>query len=446
MPTIPELVTELHDKRRKLIEAQRETHSAIEVEKASGGEAAELEGTWKAQDSKIVELGESIDRLIKQDEHNREMDTQREALEKLTRTPNAMELSEKSENERLRTWLRAGMEGAEVYVPPIITLSLRNSGFGMYPGLERMAQKAGLDPRGATEFHDMTKGSATAGGHTVPTSFVRKLYEHLVDASSVRQTNAEVLRTDSGENLTVPMTTSHGAAAAIIAEGGTFTEADPAGTTRTLGAFKYGKLIDVSNELLEDTAVDLTGYLARAAGLAVGLGNNAHLVTGTGTGQPEGIANAPTAGVTLATGQTTTINSADSLIDLFHSVNPLYRRNAFWIMNDATAAILRKLKDTTNQYIWQASIQAGLPDTILGKPVVTDPNMATAAANAFTIAFGDFSLYYVIRDVDGVQFKRSDEFRFDVDLVSFRVRFRTDAKQLINGASGAVKFLRQSAT
>lgn len=451
MPTIPELVSELHEKRKKLIESQRETHSEIEVAKAAGEGTGELDSKWKAQDAKIVELGESEDRLLKQQQHNEEMDRQRGELEALTRAPNAMELSEKSMNDRLRLWLRAGMEDAEVWVPPVIKLSLRDSGFGSYPGIERMAARAGLNPQaysGATgiEFHDLTKGSATAGGHTVPTSFVRRLYEHLVDASSVRQTNAEVLRTSSGENLTVPMTTSHGAAAAIIAEGGTFTEADPAGTTRTLGSFKYGKLIDVSNELIEDTAVDLLGYLARAAGLAIGLGNNAHLVAGTGSGQPEGIANAANAGVTLTTGQTTTINSADSLIDLFHSINPLYRRNAFWIMNDATAAIIRKLKDTTNQYIWQPGIVAGVPDSILGKPVVTDPNMAVAAANAFTIAFGDFSLYYVIRDVDGIQFKRSDDFRFDSDLVSFRVRFRTDAKQLINGATGAVRFLRQSAT
>ena len=87
-----------------------------------------------------------------------------------------------------------------------------------------------------------------------------------------------------------------------------------------------------------------------------------------------------------------------------------------------------------------------MPDTLLGKPVVTDPNMAVMAANAYSIAFGDFGQYFIIRDVAGVRFERSDDFRFGNDLVAFRVILRTDSKQVVNGANGAVKFYRNSAT
>lgn len=435
MATIQEMIKELHDRRLRAVESQRETHAQMEAN--LDGESGELKAKWDEQDKDIVSLGQRIDQLIAQAEHENNMSSQRERFEGLFKVPNMVETHTKDLNERLRVWLRAGLPDAEVWQPPVFRFSLKDAGFGIHPHLERMEQ------------HDMTKGSATAGGHTVPVGFVRRLYEHIIDTGAIRQTNVTVLRTDSGENLTVPKTTSHGAAAGIIAEGGTFTEADPAGTTVTLNSYKYGKLIDVSNELLEDTAVDLTGYLARAAGFSIGLGTGAHYVTGTGTGQPQGIANAPTVGKTGATGQTLTV-TAEDLIDLYHSVLPAYRRNAYWVMNDLTAAAIRKIREgsgaTAGNFIWQPGLQAGVPDSILGRPALTDPNMATMAANAHSIAFGDFSLYYIIRDVDGVEFRRSDEFRFDTDLVSFRVRFRTDGKQLINGTDAAVKFYRNSAT
>ena len=198
--------------------------------------------------------------------------------------------------------------------------------------------------------------------------------------------------------------------------------------------------------------MDITGYLAQSAGLAVGLGNGAHLVTGTGTAQPQGIANAGVAGVTGAVGTTVKFDlntppGADGLIDLYHSLNSGYRANGEWIMNDLTAAYIRKLKDSTGQYVWQSGMSAGQPDRLFGRPVLLDPNMAAMGANALSVGFGDFNLYYIIRDVGEVRFERSDDFAFGNDLVSFRVIFRTDAKQLINDSTNsAVKFFKHSAT
>lgn len=443
MATMQEMIRTLYDRRRGVIEAQRETHAQMEAD-VDGEGRAELQTKWKRQDEEVVELGQRIDQLIAQAEHEKEMATQREKYEELVKAPDAIEQAEKNLDQRMRAWLRAGMEDSEVYQPPVFRFSLSDSGFGLQPGAEL------LERIGYREYHDLTKGSATAGGHTVPVGFVPKLYEHLIDTGAIRQTNVTVLTTDSGENLPIPKTTDHGAAAAIIAEGGTFTESDPAGTQVILNSYKYGKLLDVSTELIEDTKVDLLGYLARAAGFAIGLGTGAHYITGTGTGQPQGITAAGTVGKTGLVGQTLTV-IGDDLVDLFHSVLPPYRRNGSWILNDLSAAVIRKLKDGTGgaglgNYLWQPGLQAGFPDTIFGRPVYTDPNMPVMAANALSIAFGDFSLYYVIRDVDSVQFKRSDDFRFDSDLVSFRVRFRTDGKQLINGTNAAVKFYKNSAT
>jgi HK97 family phage major capsid protein len=129
----------------------------------------------------------------------------------------------------------------------------------------------------------------------------------------------------------------------------------------------------------------------------------------------------PTAGVTLATGQTTTITSADSLIDLYFSVAQPYRTNGFWVMNDVTAAIVRKLKATgSGDYVLDLGQLGDPTPRILGRPVVLDANMASPAANAYTIEFGDFSEYFLIRNVIGVRIERSDDVGFLNDLVTFR--------------------------
>lgn len=427
MATTRELIQQLYDKRRAVREKQNELHAQMEAD-LGGEETGELKATWEKMDAEFVELGERIDHLLTMEEHAKEMDSQRARFEEIVRDPKVVATEEHSLAERMRTWLRASLPDSEVWAPKAITVHLRPPG---------------------SEQHDLTKGGATAGAELIPTGFVRTLYEHLIEFAGVRRTNATVLTTSSGENLLVPKTTGSGAAT-LVAEAGPFLESDPTYGQVTLGSYKFGQLIQVSRELVEDSAVDLLAHLARFAGRAIGTVTGTYMVTGTGTSQPQGIANSPTAGKTGATGQTLTV-IANDLVDLYHSVISGYRANAYWVMNDLSAAIIRKLRDDTGgtglgNFVWQPGLQAGAPDTIFGRPVVTDPNMATMAANAYSIAFGDFSEYFVIRDVNAVRFERSDDVGFVNDLITFRSIFRTDSKQLINGANGAVKFYRNSAT
>jgi HK97 family phage major capsid protein len=291
------------------------------------------------------------------------------------------------------------------------------------------------------EQRDLTKAVTTAGGFTVPTGFISRLYEQLVEAATVRQTGAIIYTTDSGENLLVPKATSHGAAA-LVAEAAAIAESDSVFAQQTLTAYKYGQLIEVSTELIQDSGIDLLGYLSRAAGRGLGLASGTHFVTGTGTGQPEGVATNVTTGKTGLTGQTTTVIT-DDLFDLYHSIVSGYRSRGVWLMNDSSLAKIRKLKDTTGQFLWQPGLQAGTPDSLLGRPVLTDPNVAVMAASAKSILFGDFSSYYAIRDVSGVRFERSDDFRFANDLVAFRALIRTDGKPM---DATAVKAYVNSAT
>jgi len=293
-----------------------------------------------------------------------------------------------------------------------------------------------LRPEGRVDYRSLSKGTATAGGNTVPTSFYDQLIAHLIEVSGVMMAGPTVLNTDSGENIEVPTTTAH-SSGAIVSEGAAIGASDPAFAKRTLGAYKYGVLIQVSSELLADTGVDLEGYLAMQAGRALGNAFGAHLVTGTGSSQPTGVITSASTGVTGGAGVTGAF-TADNLIDLYFSVIAPYRnsQSCSWLMKDSTLAAVRKLKDTTNQYLWQPSVQVGVPDTLLGKPVVTDPNVAAVALSAKSVAFGDFSAYFV-RQVNGVRFERSDDYAFNTDLVTFRALLRGDG--LTVDQTGAIK-------
>lgn len=288
------------------------------------------------------------------------------------------------------------------------------------------------------ELRALSKGSATAGGNIVPTSFSSTLLEHLVESSSILTAGATIWNTTSGESFVIPKTTAHGTAA-LVAEGAQIGGTDPTFGNVTLGAYKYGELISVPRELADDTAVDLEGYLARMAGRAVGNALGQHLISGTGTAQPLGLFASTTLGATSATG-TSGAPTFDNLIDLFYSVSAPYRNSsaAAWLIKDSTAGAIRKLKDTSGRYLWESSVVAGAPDRILSKPVLTDPYVAAAATGAKSIAFGDMSAYNV-RLVNNIRFERSDEFGFDRDLITFRCLIRGDGA--LADLTGAVKHL-----
>lgn len=269
----------------------------------------------------------------------------------------------------------------------------------------------------------------------LPTSFVGQLYRYLVDTSTIRQTNPTVFSTSSGENLVVPRATAYGQAN-WTAEGGALSASDPTLSSVTLGAHKVGVLVQISRELLDDEGFDVVGFIASQAGMLIGIAVDTAYVGGTGTTQPLGFSGAATVAVQAATGTGSliglptsgAITGADVMVELYHSIIPQYRPRASWVMNDSTVKVVRKLKDSTGQYLWQPALVAGQPDTLLGRPVFPDPHMPQiSAASSPVIAFGDFRGYF-IRDVTPLRFERSDEYAFGTDLVSFRALYRTDGQ------------------
>lgn len=288
----------------------------------------------------------------------------------------------------------------------------------------------------ALDARALSKGTATAGGNTVPVTFYDRLVEHLVESSGLLQLGPTVLNTTSGENVDVPVATSYGAAA-LVTEGGTIAGTDPAFAKRTLGAYKYGQLVLVSTELVTDSAFNLADFIARVAGRNVGLALGAHLIAGTGSSQPTGVVTSASTGKTGATG-VVGVPSADDLIDLMFSVIAPYRNSpsAGWLVKDGTLGAIRKLKDGAGRYLFEPAATFGQPDTLLGKPVQTDPSVAATGLGAKSVVFGDFSAYFV-RYAGGVRFERSDDFKFDTDQVAFRCLVRADG--ITADQTGALK-------
>ncbi|TFC84859.1 phage major capsid protein [Cryobacterium sp. TMT4-31] len=295
--------------------------------------------------------------------------------------------------------------------------------------------------------------ATTSGGGLVATSFWSQLQRHLVASSSILAAGATVIQTPTGEPLKVPKTTAF-STASLIAEGATIPTSDPTLGSAQLDAYKYGFLVQVSYELAADANFDLLGFLAEQSGLAIGNAFGAHAISGTGTGQPNGILTGATLGVTGPTGTATSLGSqttvgqgADLLIDLQGSLAGPYARSesAAWLMRQSTLQIVKKLRDSTGRYIFSADIVpgSGSAGTILGRPVFVDEAMPAAGANAKSILYGDISKYWV-RQVGAIRFERSDEFAFDRDLVTFRGLARLDG-DLID-TTGAIKWFAHSAT
>lgn len=292
-------------------------------------------------------------------------------------------------------------------------------------------------PSGVVEVRDLTVGTAAAGGDLFGTQFRAVLYEHLINNSAIRKTRATVITTDSGEPLLMPKTLTHTAAGTIVAEAAAINENDPTFGQGTLNAYKYAKLVQVSRELIEDSAVDLIGYLAMSFGRALGNGSGADFVTGSGSNKPHGVIDAmgTIAQVTGGTGQSG-IPTYSELVDTFHSIIPAYRTQAEWFFSDLTLSKLREIVDNYGRPLWQPGLASDVPNQLLGRPYVVDPNVPDAGTASTSIAVGDFSTYF-IRDVGGFRFERSDDYAFNQDLVTYRVALRTDGDLLdLTGSIG----------
>jgi len=288
-----------------------------------------------------------------------------------------------------------------------------------------------------------TVGTNTEGGFTVPQAFSNEIDAAMLEFGGMREA-ARIITTDSGNQIDWPVYDDTGNSGALISESTANSQVDVVFANKNLDAYKYtSREIFVSSELLNDSFFSVENDIIRPAfGERLGRATNAHMTTGTGSSQPNGVVTASTLGTTAASATAITF---DELFDLMHSVDPAYRRRgAKWMLEDLTLKSIRKLKDGESRYIWQGSVDSAQPNTILGHEYIVNQDMATIAASAKSVLFGDFSKY-VIRDVAGsARVLRSEHYRINTDETAFVAFVRTDGDLMSNGAP--IKHLIQASS
>ena len=276
----------------------------------------------------------------------------------------------------------------------------------------------------------------SAAGGTGPNGVYNRLWEYAVAGSQILQAGVSIIATNDGNALPLPVATAHATASASAAANALITASDAAITTVNLTATKYGYITYVPTELLQDATFDIEGYLARAAGRALGNQISSIAAAAVTAGFTASGATAPT-GSLAATGGV----FPDALLSLFHSVLPEYRSTAAWLMSDPTAAAARKAKDAVDRYYWVDSLAGGEPSTLLGKGVYIDPSLPAPTGTNKIMYFGDWSAL-AVRIAGGIRFERSDQAAFATDQVAFRAIVRTGA---VVTDPNAVKFLQLTA-
>jgi HK97 family phage major capsid protein len=376
------------------------------------------QGEWDALYAELQKIDERLQAVAATEARGKEID---DRLESLSRTPGSVpaqrSASRPGESQDIDAELRSFLRG------------------------EAGAPRAYTAPPSGNSIRSLSKLTAGAGGNTVPTTFYDEIVQNLIETSAILQAGVRIINTAGGETIQIPKVTGH-STAAIVAEAATIGTSDPVFSQASLGAFKYGVLVQVSRELLDDTGFDLQGYLAEETGRALGNALGAHLVVGSGTNQPRGITQDSSLGVTTATA-VAGVPTADEILNLQYSVTTPYRNRGVYLMKDTSVATIRKFKDASGAYVWGEGINGGANPTLWGKPVFLDPFMPAMGLNSKSIIFGDLSRYFV-RLAGGVRFERSDEFAFNADLVTFRALLRADGALI--DTSGAVKHLVGAAT
>ncbi|BAO88924.1 phage major capsid protein [Caballeronia cordobensis] len=285
------------------------------------------------------------------------------------------------------------------------------------------------------------------GGYTVATEYFRQLTQAMKAFGGIRAV-ATTLQTGTGAQMNFPTADATAEQGEIVGQNAAVTALDTTFGNKTLDVYKYSsKKIALPFELIQDSMFDLEGYIQALLALRIGRITAAHFTTGSGTGQPTGLVTAATVGKTGTTGQTATV-IYDDLIDLEHSVDPIYRAGAGYLMADSSLKVIRKIKDTQGRPIFVPGYEqgnpGGAPDRLLGRPITISQEMPAMAANAKSIAFGDFSKYIVREVMDLTMFRMTDSAFTLNGQVGF-VAFNRQGGNLID-VGGAVKLYQNSAT
>ena len=294
----------------------------------------------------------------------------------------------------------------------------------------------------------MSTTTGSEGGFTVPTEIAAMVIDALKAFGGMRQV-ATIIRSSSGNDWQYPASDGTSETGEIVGQNAPATTGEITFTQVPLVTYKYSsKKIALPWELVQDSVIDIVAFVVNRLATRLGRITNTHFTVGTGSSQPFGIVARATSGKVGTTGQTTTV-IYDDLVDLEHSVDPAYRGRAQYMMNDASVKVLRKIKDSQNRPIFVpgyeagAVVNGGAPDTLMGRNIIVNQDMAVMAANAKSIICGDFSLY-TIRDVMSAEVRRFDDSAFALNGQVGFCGWQRCGGNLLDTAG--VKFYQNSAT
>ena len=315
-----------------------------------------------------------------------------------------------SDSDILRAWLRHGLPCEQDRDRE----TLQNRGYN--PSVNALEFRANL-----------SAGGSGAGAELVPKSFFAEVQRALKNVAPLRGI-CKLIQSDSGETLRIPINDDTSNTGTIISENAEHTALDMSFTEISLGAYTYSsRLLKCSNELLQDTGIDLAAFLGQQLGERIGRAQEAHFLTGSGSSQPEGVI---TAASTTTAASATAIGIND-LITLMNAVDPAYKTGpkVAFCMHQTVWSALRRLQDSQGRQLI-SDIQAGQAPELFGYPVLLTSGMdSTFVATKKTVLFGNFD-YYAIRDVANLVVARSVDRFFEFNMSAFLALQRTDAKCL----------------
>ena len=372
-------VQELVDKRAKAWEMAKEfvnTH-----EDKNGNLSAEDAATYSRMEADIEELTNSIDR--QQRAERREQELSKPVNSPITGKPYKDEPQGKTKTGRASDEYKKAM------------LNAIRSNFRQVSNV-------------------LQEGVDADGGYLVPEEYDHRLIDVLTEENIMRGIATKI--TTSGEHKINIAATKP--AAAWIEEGGALSFGDATFDQKILDAHKLHVAIKITEELLYDNAFGLENYIITEFGKALANAEEDAFLNGDGVGKPTGIFDKTKGGESIGT--LTAALKSDDVLDLIYKLKRPYRKNASFIMNDATLAQIRKLKDNNGQYLWQPSYQANEPDKILGYNIRT-----SAFAPTDAIAFGDYK-YYNIGDRGSRSFKQLNELFAGNGMIGYVAKERVD--------------------
>ena len=401
-------MSEIRKMREKRVKLWETAKAFVESRQdANGLLSAEDTATYDKMEADVVEMGKTIERMERQEALDLELD--RPTARAITDKPNTP-------------------DGKPAPKKATATDEYKNAFW-------RVMRDKAVHP---DVYNVLRIGEDEHGGYLVPDEYQRTLIEALQEQNIFRQL-AHVISTSSGDRK-IPVAVSKGTAA-WIDENAAYPESDDSFGQISISAYKLATMIKVSDELLHDSVFDVPSYIAREFARRIGAAEEEAFFVGDGVGKPTGILSATGGAETGITAASATAITFDEVMDLYYSLRSPYRKSSVFIMNDSTVKALRKLKNGNGDYIWQPSVTAGTPDTILNRPVYTSSFVPTLAAGAKPILFGDLH-YYWIADREGRRFQRLNELYAPNGQVGFLSSERVVGKLIL---PEAVKCLQMKA-